>query len=40
MTDFRALLSLLVESSVEFIIVGGAAATAHTALTRHKCMLP
>jgi len=29
MTDFRALVSLLVKSSVEFIIVGGAAATAH-----------
>jgi len=29
MTDFNALLRLLTESSVEFIIVGGAAATAH-----------
>jgi hypothetical protein len=29
MTDFRALISLLANSSVEFIIVGGAAATAH-----------
>ena len=29
MTDFRALISLLVNASVEFIIVGGAAATAH-----------
>ena len=29
MTDFRALISLLASSSVEFIIVGGAAATAH-----------
>jgi predicted nucleotidyltransferase len=29
MTDFRALILLLVNSSVEFIIVGGAAATAH-----------
>jgi predicted nucleotidyltransferase len=28
-TDFRALIRLLVESNVEFIIVGGAAATAH-----------
>ena len=31
MTDFRALISLLVNSSVEFIIVGGAAAIAHGA---------
>ena len=29
MTDFRALLSLLAGAQVEFIIVGGAAATAH-----------
>jgi predicted nucleotidyltransferase len=29
MTDFPALLQLLAHSSVEFIIVGGAAATAH-----------
>lgn len=29
MTDFGALLALLVSNSVEFIIVGGAAATAH-----------
>ena len=29
MTDFNALLRLLVENHVEFIIVGGAAATAH-----------
>ena len=29
MTDFRALITLLAGSSVEFIIVGGAAATAH-----------
>ncbi len=29
MTDFRALLTLLVGMQVEFIIVGGAAATAH-----------
>ena len=29
MTDFRALLTLLVGAQVEFIIVGGAAATAH-----------
>lgn len=29
MTDFRALLLLLANSLVEFIIVGGAAATAH-----------
>ena len=29
MTDFRALITLLVNGSVEFIIVGGAAATAH-----------
>lgn len=29
MTDFNALLRLLVEHEVEFIIVGGAAATAH-----------
>jgi hypothetical protein len=29
MTDFRALLTLLVSAQVEFIIVGGAAATAH-----------
>jgi predicted nucleotidyltransferase len=29
MTDFRALISLLVNASIEFIIVGGAAATAH-----------
>ncbi|HSE18267.1 MAG TPA: hypothetical protein VLB46_14515 [Pyrinomonadaceae bacterium] len=29
MTDFNALLRLLVENNVEFIIVGGAAATAH-----------
>ncbi len=29
MTDFRALISLLAKSAVEFIIVGGAAATAH-----------
>jgi len=28
-TDFNALLRLLVENKVEFIIVGGAAATAH-----------
>jgi predicted nucleotidyltransferase len=28
-TDFRALISLLVNHAVEFIIVGGAAATAH-----------
>jgi len=29
MTDFRALISLLAHAHVEFIIVGGAAATAH-----------
>jgi hypothetical protein len=29
MTDFRQLIPLLVNSQVEFIIVGGAAATAH-----------
>lgn len=29
MTDFESLLSLLVREGVEFIIVGGAAATAH-----------
>lgn len=29
MTDFRALLLLLTQNEVEFIIVGGAAATAH-----------
>ena len=29
MTDFRGLLSRLVDQGVEFIIVGGAAATAH-----------
>ncbi|MFL6209218.1 MAG: hypothetical protein ACJ74W_10235 [Pyrinomonadaceae bacterium] len=29
MTDFRALLSVLVAARVDFIIVGGAAATAH-----------
>lgn len=29
MTDFKALLRLLKENKVEFIIVGGAAATAH-----------
>jgi len=29
MTDFRALVLLLAKSAVEFIIVGGAAATAH-----------
>lgn len=29
MTDFRALISLLAAGGVEFIIVGGAAATAH-----------
>lgn len=29
MTDFRALVSLLANSAVEFIIVGGAAAIAH-----------
>ena len=29
MTDFKALLRLLTENQVEFIIVGGAAATAH-----------
>ncbi len=29
MTDFRGLLARLVETGVEFIIVGGAAATAH-----------
>ncbi len=29
MTDFRALISLLASGGVEFIIVGGAAATAH-----------
>ena len=29
MTDFNALLRLLTENQVEFIIVGGAAATAH-----------
>jgi hypothetical protein len=31
MTDFPALLLLLVQSRIEFIIVGGAAATAHGA---------
>jgi hypothetical protein len=31
MTDFRLLIPLLVNNSVEFIIVGGAAATAHGA---------
>lgn len=29
MTDFRALITLLVGAGVEFIIVGGAAARAH-----------
>lgn len=29
MTDFHALIRLLTESQVEFIVVGGAAATAH-----------
>ena len=29
MTDFRALIGVLVEAKVEFIIVGGAAAIAH-----------
>ena len=29
MTDFRALIRLLVDNNVEFIIVGGAAATVH-----------
>ncbi len=29
MTDFRALVSLLVNSAVEFIIIGGTAATVH-----------
>lgn len=29
MTDFNALLRLLTDNQVEFIIVGGAAATAH-----------
>jgi hypothetical protein len=29
MTDFRALISMLAAAGVEFIIVGGAAATAH-----------
>lgn len=29
MTDFNALIRLLTESQVEFIVVGGAAATAH-----------
>jgi hypothetical protein len=29
MTDFRQLIPLLVNSQVEFVIVGGAAATAH-----------
>ena len=29
MTDFRALISLLADGRVEFIIIGGAAATAH-----------
>jgi predicted nucleotidyltransferase len=29
MTDFRALITLLVNNAIEFIIVGGAAATAH-----------
>ena len=29
MTDFRALLTLLTSANVEFVIVGGAAATAH-----------
>ncbi len=29
MTDFRALISLLAKSAVEFIIVGNAAVTAH-----------
>ena len=29
MTDFNALLRLLTENEVRFIIVGGAAATAH-----------
>jgi len=31
MTDFRALLQTLTQGGVEFIIVGGAAATAHGA---------
>jgi hypothetical protein len=31
MTDFRALLTALTDSGVEFLIVGGAAATAHGA---------
>lgn len=29
MTDFRALIRLLVENNVDFIVVGGAAATVH-----------
>ena len=29
MTDFRALIRLLADNNIEFIIVGGAAATAH-----------
>lgn len=29
MTDFQALIRLLTESKVEFIVIGGAAATAH-----------
>jgi hypothetical protein len=29
MTDFRALITLLASSRIEFIIIGGAAATAH-----------
>jgi predicted nucleotidyltransferase len=29
MTDFKSLLTLLTENGVEFIVVGGAAATAH-----------
>ena len=31
MTDFRALLAVLTDAGVEFLIVGGAAATAHGA---------
>lgn len=29
MTDYKALIPLLVENQIDFIVVGGAAATAH-----------
>jgi len=34
MTDFRTLVRLLAHNSVEFIIIGGAAATAHGSANR------